>query len=169
MDDIERIKEQLENIQGVSPLITSLRTIAAGGWRTALKHLQAAEGFCEQVSGVLSALLARYQGRPWRHPAVAAEGAHLGRVLMLVIASEQGLCGAFNDLVLDGAEKLISQQQLRSDQVLVATLGRKAERFFRARGYDLFANYAMPVTRVPTLTMVTEIIEGLLAATMMVR
>ena len=35
MEDLERIKERLDNIRSIQPIITSLRTIAAGSnWRS---------------------------------------------------------------------------------------------------------------------------------------
>ncbi|MCD6520353.1 MAG: F0F1 ATP synthase subunit gamma [Anaerolineae bacterium] len=167
MEDIERIRERLENIRSVEPIITSLRTIAAGGWRLALKRLNACAQYVEHLSEVLAALLPHLSARQLTHPLVCQGRPEMRRVLMLVIASERGLCGAFNDVVLEGAERLIRQQQLQSEQVLVGTLGRRAESYFRARGYDLFLAQSLPVTRVASFAMVQEIgrvlVEALLS------
>ncbi|MBN1402738.1 MAG: F0F1 ATP synthase subunit gamma, partial [Anaerolineae bacterium] len=83
--------------------------------------------------------------------------------LVLVIASERGLCGGYNDTALEGAERLIAQQQLQSEQVFVATLGAQASVHFERAGRELYTSYAMPVTRVPSAELIREIAESLLA------
>jgi F-type H+-transporting ATPase subunit gamma len=157
MEDIERIKEHLENIKSVEPIISSLRTIAAGGWQTALGRLRGSQGYVKDLTGVLSAL------RPHISPTQRARAHVLDqiltprRALMLVVASERGLCGGYNDTVLSGADRLIARQALQSEKVLVSTLGARAESHFRAQGVDLFTHYPLPTTRVPSLEMVREI------------
>ncbi|MBC7257249.1 MAG: F0F1 ATP synthase subunit gamma, partial [Chloroflexi bacterium] len=47
MEDIERLKDRLQNIQSVEPIITSLRTIAASGWRISMRRLQACRRYVE--------------------------------------------------------------------------------------------------------------------------
>jgi F-type H+-transporting ATPase subunit gamma len=162
MEDIERIKERLENTQGVEPIITSLRTIAAGGWRTALRRLESATSFAENLSEVLAVLLPHISEEVMVRTRVSRETSAPRRALMLVMASERGLCGAFNDTVLAGADRLIAQQQLQSDEVKVATLGSRAQTYFLRQGRDLHMSYPLPVTRVPSLDMVRELGESLL-------
>ena len=162
MEDIERIKERLENIESVKPLIASLRTIAAGGWRMALRHHQASEQYVEHLSDVLGSLFAGTPLSRLKHPAIRSQTETFRKVLMLVIASERGLCGAYNDLVLDGADRLITQQQMRSEQVFVTALGSQATRHMESMERELFASYPLPVTRVINFEQVREIGTSLL-------
>lgn len=163
MEDIERIKERLENIQSVEPIITSLRTIAAGGWQLALRRVRASERYMKNLSEVLATLL-RYLSPARLDPVlVSRNGAPPRKAMMVVIASERGLCGSFNEMVLSGAEHLIAQQQLRSEQILVTTLGSRAEVHFRTRNRDLFMTYPLPVTRVPSFEFVCDMGQTLLA------
>ena len=162
MEDIERIKSRLENIQSVEPIITSLRTIAAGGWRLALRNTQTSRLYVENLSHALAGLLPQVgRGALAKAHIVPGESRHR-RVIMLVIASERGLCGAFNDIVLQGAERLIAQQQLRSDQVFIATLGSRATAHFSARGRELFSAHALPLTRVASFELVRDLSTELL-------
>lgn len=162
MEDLERIKERLENIQSVEPIITSLRTIAAGGWRTALRHAQAARQYVEHITEVLAVLASQMDAATLTRARVHLQRRRARRALMLVIASERGLCGSFNEVVLTGAERLIAQQQLQSDEVLIGTLGSRAEAYFTAQGRDLFLSYPLPVTRVASFELVRSIGEQLL-------
>lgn len=160
MEDIERIRERLENIQSVEPIITSLRTIAAGGWRLAQRRLQATSNYVESLTDILGTLVPLVTEEDLGQARVV-RGASPRRPLMLVIASERGLCGSFNEMVTRGAERLITQQQVRSDQVHVATLGARATAFFRARGHPLLFSRELPITRVASLGLVRDLADEL--------
>ena len=157
MEDIERIKDRLENIQSVEPIIASLRTIAAGGWRLALKHAESAARFTENVAEVLATVAAKVSSDAMLRANLSLTSSRVSRALMLVITSERGLCGSFNDIVLEGADRLIAQQRVQSDEVLVATLGGRAESYFHARNRPLLFSQPLPVTRVASYEMVRDL------------
>jgi len=162
MDDIERVKDRLANIQGVEPIITSMRTIAAGGWRLALRRLQASRLFVENLSGVLATLLLHVGPSQLKRAHVVESPPTPRRPAMVVVASERGLCGAYNEIVLSGAEGLVAQQQLRSETVRIITLGARAEAHFRTHDIEPYMARSMPVTRVPSFEMVQELAEMLI-------
>ncbi len=164
MEDLERIKDRLENIRSVEPIISALRTIAAGGWRLALKRLRNTARYTENIGQVLAVLLPQVPPEKLDPTLVTRHPPMPRRPLMLVIASERGLCGAFNSNVLAGAERLLAQQQLQSEQVLLATLGSRAANYFRARGRELLMAEPLPVTRVASFEMVRDLGQTLLRA-----
>ncbi len=161
MDDLENIKDHLQNIRSVEPIINSLRTISAGSWRVALRRLRVAREYTEHLSQILARVLPEVPEKMLTQAHVLRQPGAFQRVAMLVIASERGLCGSFNDLVLSGAEQLLAQQQLQSEQVELITLGSRAEAYFRARGRDAMLAEPLPVTRVASYTLVREIGETL--------
>lgn len=169
MDDIELVRERLNNIRGVEPIISSLRTIAAGSWRLALRRRRAADQYTRHLSTVLRALMAHSalleeRRRPWSQlrPFVAPEDSPPQQPLMLVIASERGLCGAFNDVVLNGADRLIVRQQRLSARVQVATLGRRADQYFRTQGMTPVLSRSLPLTQVASMDTAQSLTDELL-------
>lgn len=163
MEDIERIKERLDNIQSVEPIISSLRTIAAGGWRLSLRRLGGCRDYVNTLAQVIAMLFPALPEAVLQRSHLYRQAPPPRRALMLVIASERGLCGAFNDTVLAGAERLIAQQQLQSNEVWIATLGGRAERHFRRQGRAPRLAVPLPVTRVAGFDLIRELGEALLA------
>ncbi len=163
MEDIERLKERLENIQSVEPIITSLRTIAASGWRVGMRRLQACRRYVEILTRALAEVLPYAPEEALQGPFIYRQAPPPRRALMLVIASERGLCGAFNDVVLSGAERLIAQQALQSSEILIATLGSRAAQYFRSRGRYVHWATPLPVTRVADFALVRALAEQLIA------
>jgi len=152
----------------VEPIISSMRTIAAGGWRQALRRQTATSQYIEHLSDVLSVLLRQVDGAAG---GTAAAG-HMAlrpiaadrptSSLVLVIAAERGLCGSFNDTVLNGALPLIAQEQLHHTTVTLASLGTRAETFLRARGFPIHFSQPLPVTRVATLELANDLATSLM-------
>lgn len=163
MEDIERLKERLENIQSVEPILTSLRTIAASGWRTSISRLQACRRYAEIVRHTIAEILPHVPAYALQGPFIYRQMPPPQKALMLVIASERGLCGAFNDTVLAGAERLIAQQSLQSSEILIATLGSRAEQHFRAQKAHLALAVPLPTTRVADFAFVRSLAERLSA------
>lgn len=162
MEDIERIKEHLQNVQSVEPIITSIRTIAAGGWRLARRRLEATSAFVDHLSQALSAALAVAPPTAFEQRFLTRDIPSLERVAVVVIAAERGLCGAFNDLVLSGADRLLAQQQLESDEILLVTVGRRAEQHFHRQGRDIHLAQSLPVTRVASYDLIRGLGQTLL-------
>ncbi|NLG51357.1 MAG: F0F1 ATP synthase subunit gamma [Chloroflexi bacterium] len=163
MDDLENIQNHLQNIRSVEPIINSLHTISAGSWRLALRRLRVAREYTEHLSQILAWILPDISEELLAKAHVQRQAGAFHRAAMLVIASERGLCGAFNDIVLTGAEQLLAQQQLQSDQVELITLGSRAETYFRAQGREPMLAQPLPVTRVATYDLVRELGETLIA------
>jgi F-type H+-transporting ATPase subunit gamma len=158
MEDIERIRERLDNIQSVEPIITSLRTIAAGGWRQALRRREGSEGYSRYLGEVMSATLPHLSHRELARLQIHQEdSAPPRRALMLVIASQRGLGGAYNDIVYRGAEQILDRQRMQSEEVLLATLGARATIAFRRAGSEPYVSWDLPVTRVAPLDLVRDL------------
>ncbi len=161
MEDLERIKERLDNIRSVEPILTALRTISAGSWHAARTRLSAVRLFAEELSSVFRALL-EHLPQEELQPAETVEQAR--RVGMLVIASERGLCGAFNSTVLEAAERYLAQQRDLGRAVELMTLGARATIHFERRGVAPLWSESLPVTSVPSLAFVQHVQRQLSAA-----
>ena len=152
MEDLERIKSRLDNIRGVAPILTALRNIAAGGWRLARVRLDAARAFSEELSNIARALL------PLLPPsALRTTDKPANKVGMLVVASERGLCGAYNTLVLEAAEGFMAEMQGEGQEVSLLTLGSRAASHFQRKGTPLLSADTLPVTTVPSLAFVQQL------------
>ncbi|HDH09350.1 MAG TPA: hypothetical protein ENF84_00245, partial [Chloroflexi bacterium] len=64
MEDIERIRDRLDNIESIRPIVSALKTIAASGWRMALKRLEAAQSYVRQVEELISVVIPHLPSPP---------------------------------------------------------------------------------------------------------
>jgi len=96
-EELERVEERLQSIEGVQPILEAQRTISLGGWRMALDRVEAARQFDARLAGIIPVLQAAggaIRPRP---------GARPGQIVVLAVGSERGLCGRFNQVVAQEA------------------------------------------------------------------
>jgi len=147
MEDLEQIKDHLHNIQSVKPIISALRTIAASTWRQARTRLEATQSYADDLGAVLSALLPTSMPASGLLPRVVPEGTSATRTALVVVASDRGLCGSYNDIVLERADTYLAQRAGGNAPLLI-TLGGRAEKYFLARGITPLLGQRMPMTHV---------------------
>ena len=96
--------------------------------------------YSEQITEVIRDLAAA--GGEAEQPAAAAPAARSARSAYVVIAADRGLCGGYNTAVIRAAEREIKRATARRaiDYALVL-VGRKAESYFRFRGYRIDATF----------------------------
>jgi F-type H+-transporting ATPase subunit gamma len=62
-------------------------------------------------------------------------------VLIVVFASDRGLCGSFNSVIFRKALKYIEDNNIK-DNVKVLPIGKKALKFFKKREFNIIDNYS---------------------------
>ncbi|MGC9399104.1 MAG: F0F1 ATP synthase subunit gamma [Anaerolineae bacterium] len=131
MPEGERIQERLDNIRTVQPIVNALRTISLGSWQAALKRRRRLQRYAAHLQEMLSLLVPHLPpGRggwwPFRRGGARGSTDADGRAVVLVVGTERGLCGGFNDQVVERARKYLAE---RSEAELWV-LGRRIERLF---------------------------------------
>ena len=132
MENLRRIRRHIRIIREVRHITRAMKLVAAAKLRSAQERAQAARPFARKISEVLVDLSFMMSDPP--HPVL--RGRPVRHVGLVVIASDRGLCGRYNQDILELALK---QAQLMGgpEKVVIMALGRVARDFFRARGYDV--------------------------------
>ncbi|MET0578234.1 MAG: F0F1 ATP synthase subunit gamma [Ilumatobacteraceae bacterium] len=136
----ERIlRGRIRTIQSTKKITRAMELIAASRIVKAQNRVQAAVPYSEKNPAVVRA----------RAAAGAGQGAPLlaGRDVVrstayVVLAADRGLCGGYNTGVQRAAEGEIKADVLAGKAYQVIPVGRKAEGYFRFRGYTLGEGFA---------------------------
>ena len=71
------------------------------------------------------------------HPLLRKREGDYRHVMVTVVTSDRGLCGAFNANILRTAQTALKEFESRGAQVEVAVVGRKGRDFFRRRDWKV--------------------------------
>jgi F-type H+-transporting ATPase subunit gamma len=144
--DLESLASHLNGIQRIVPLLEAVRSVSEIAYRRSTQRSSPLQAYAESVRSAFEQLLASLD------VAQREEVQHLfsprGPAGLLVISSERGLCGGFNDRIVASANELLRSEEMRGAGVLV--LGARGKS--RAEEAGLPIAYARPL---PSLTLPT--------------
>lgn len=154
MSTIREIRENQETVKGVGDFATSLQQIAAGRMVKLRKSVLAAKRFADESVVILRELelervkrlrtqLNIAKSQSFSNKATKPIRANTSRTAIIVITSDQGLCGAYNTEVFSKVEQIVPQYSLADYFVI----GNKGQEFFSriAKKHNLrFYPYNIP-------------------------
>jgi len=135
-----KLRRRIRSVQSTKKITRAMELIAASRIVKAQQRVAAARPYSEQVTAVMQTL-AGSGAAGLQHP-LLQERESVRAVGFVVVAADRGLAGAYNSSVLRHAERSMKAAQGEGKDLAVVTSGRKAEGYFRYRGYDLSAAYS---------------------------
>jgi F-type H+-transporting ATPase subunit gamma len=114
-------------VKNTQQITKAMKMVSAAKLRRAQERMFAARPYSAALRQVLSSIATRVE--EVKHPLL--ETREEKNVLLLVVTSDKGLCGAFNANVIKAAMNAIRERGWPSVEVL--PIGRKANDFFRRR------------------------------------
>ncbi len=136
----ERIlRGRIRTVQATKKITRAMELIAASRIVKAQQRVAAAVPYSDQITEVVKDLAAA--GGSTASPLLAGRET-VGNVAYVVITADRGLCGGYNAGVQRAAEGEIKADVLQGRDYSVIAVGRKAESYFRFRGYKIKAKFA---------------------------
>jgi len=131
----ERIlKERIRSVRATKKITRAMELIAASRIVKAQARVAAAVPYSEQITEVVKDLAAG--GASSDSPLLAGRD-EIKHTCYVVITADRGLCGGYNSGVQRAAEGEIKVDLLAGRDYTIVPIGRKAEGYFRFRGYTL--------------------------------
>ncbi|MBA3606231.1 MAG: F0F1 ATP synthase subunit gamma [Acidimicrobiia bacterium] len=131
----ERIlRGRIRSVQGIKKITRAMELIAASRIVKAQQRVQAAVPYSEKITEVVKDLAVGGAGGDL--PLLAGR-AEVKTVCYVAVTADRGLAGGYNAGVQRATEGEIKADHLRGDQYVIIPVGRKAEGYFRFRGYTL--------------------------------
>ena len=132
------LRRQIRSVQSTKKITKAMELIAASRIVKAQQRVAAARPYSERITEVIRNLAAAGAGGG---SSLLAEREQIGTVAYVVIAADRGLSGAYNSSVIRAAERSMQRQRAAGRQTRLITVGRKAQSYFRFRGWDIDQAY----------------------------
>ncbi|MFN8053089.1 MAG: F0F1 ATP synthase subunit gamma [Acidimicrobiales bacterium] len=136
----ERIlRRRIGSIQNTKKITRAMELIAATRVVKAQLAANDARPYSEQITSVIASLAAG--GAEVSHP-LLREAEVVRKVGVVVLTSDRGLAGGYNTTVIRAAEREILAAKEEGKDYALVTVGKKAEGYFRFRGYKIAASFS---------------------------
>jgi len=127
------IRRRLRSVKSTQQITKAMKMVAAARLRRAQDRLIGARPYAKLLGSVLASVSER--AGEVRHPLLARHDEEK-RVIIVVIAGDRGLAGAFNTYVHRATNQLIAAHP-QWTEVRILPIGRKAVDFWKRRKYPL--------------------------------
>jgi F-type H+-transporting ATPase subunit gamma len=157
----ERIlRRRIGVVQKTKKITRAQELIAASRIAQAQRRVAAARPYTESITEVIRNLEAGGAGTDHR---LLRQPAEVNTVGYVVVTSDRGFCGAYNNNILRNAERAMRRDQADGRGTKLYIVGKKALIYFRFRGWPIEATF-LGVTDRPTYAQAKEIADAVTRA-----
>ncbi len=131
MPSLIDLRRRIQSVKNTQQITKAMKMVAAAKLRRAQQAVINSRPYATLLEEMIGSVVAREGDKEAAvsHPLLERRSG--GGVLLLVLAGEKGLCGAFNSNVFKACDEFCSE---RGDRVELELLGRKAVEHYRRSG-----------------------------------
>jgi F-type H+-transporting ATPase subunit gamma len=130
MPSLKDLKNRIVSVKSTRKITSAMKMVAGSKLRRAQENAEAARPYAERMARMLASLAGNLAITDSTPRLLAGTGKE-ETILLLVLTSDRGLCGAFNGSVVRETRKLIRQLEGEGKTVKLFCVGRKGRDLLR--------------------------------------
>lgn len=141
MANLKEVKNRISSVTSTQQITSAMKMVAAAKLKRAQDKITQMRPYSQKLTGLLQNVSA---GMDDNADNVYGQEREVNNVLLVVISSDRGLCGAFNNNVFKATVNLIKEKysyEEKHDGVHILPLGKKSFEFFSKRNYQVIEDY----------------------------
>lgn len=140
MANLRDIRNRIDSIKNIQQITRAMKMVAAAKLRKAQDRILEARPYSEKMKE----MVARMVANSTENNVLLRKPESTDKVLFIVIGSDRGLCGGFNNNLFKVTKKNIEknyEQYHKNDNLSLICLGDQAIKHFAKRDYPVIAEY----------------------------
>ncbi len=141
MSSMREIKNRISATEKTSQITRAMHMVSAAKLKKAERSIEAFRPLTKRLSRVLARVLS--SDKELSHSML--EGRDVEKTVYIIVSSDRGLAGPFNNNVFKAFENYVNKQHDSKDEFVVAALGFKAFSFAKRKNYTLIHDKVIQV------------------------
>ncbi|QJW91417.1 ATP synthase F1 subunit gamma [Spirosoma taeanense] len=141
MASLKEVRSRIASVNSTQQITKAMKMVAAAKLRRAQDNITQLRPYAQKLSQMLGTISA---GAEIASESPYKQARPVERVLIIVVTSDRGLCGAFNTNAVKGALALMEEKyptQARLGHVEIMAIGKKGAEAFQRRGFKVNTNH----------------------------
>lgn len=134
---LKALRRRITSIKSTQQITRAMKMVAAARLRRAQERIIEARPYADKMREVLQSLSLRTE--PEAHPLLIRRD--MEKVELVVITTDRGLCGSFNQNVLRRVERFVRENRQVHREISLTLVGRKGLNYFRRRDIPIIRDY----------------------------
>jgi F-type H+-transporting ATPase subunit gamma len=135
MSTLRDLRRRIRSVEGTQQITRAMEMVAAAKLRKAQTRLESARPYASKMQAMLDNLVPK--AASLTHPLF--EKREVKKVGLVVITSDRGLCGSYNNNVIHATDKFLRKYQ--KDQVVLTVVGRRGHSYYSRRPWEIAKKY----------------------------
>lgn len=160
MASAKDLRKRISSVKNTQQITRAMKMVSAAKLRRAQENIVALRPYAHEVNSVITGL-AKAVGTDFNHPLLTPKSDNEHKsVLVIVVTSDRGLCGAFNGNVIKAAQRYMRTNAHKYKKFDVAFIGKKGYEFFKSRKTGkYYQNFLTGLKFARTQEFANELIE----------
>jgi F-type H+-transporting ATPase subunit gamma len=153
MASLKEVRGRIVSVNSTQQITKAMKMVAAAKLRRAQDNIMQMRPYAQKLNEMLATVSAGSENSS-DSPLKAVRA--IEKVLVVVVTSDRGLCGAFNTNVIKATLQLIQTkyaQQAAKGNVEIFAIGKKGAEMFTRRGFKVNTAYTDTFTRLSFVTV----------------
>ena len=156
MANLQEVRTRIASVGSTRQITSAMKMVSAAKFRRAQSAIIGMRPYSAQLSNILSSIEAGDEVETPYHALRKTQ-----RVLLVVMTSNKGLCGAFNSNVIKSALARVEEYRTQGVEVRVLSLGKRGTDVFRKHGGLLVGSHDDLLDH-PAFDDVAQVAEGVM-------
>jgi F-type H+-transporting ATPase subunit gamma len=139
MANLKEIRTRISSVKSTKQITSAMKMVAAAKLRKAQDKIISLRPYAEKLYEILVGLSMMVDDSD-NENSYSREGIP-EKVLVIIITSNRGLCGAFNANVIRETQRVINEnypEQSRNGNLQLMTIGKKGKNYFTKHGFSIY-------------------------------
>lgn len=144
MANLKEVKGRIQSVTSTQQITKAMKMVAAAKLRRAQDRMIQMRPYSRKLSAIIQNVSAGVDSQQIENP--YAEAREVNRVLLVVVTSDRGLCGAFNSSVFKHTKAVIAEKYAdvaAAGNLVLMPIGKKAYDHFSKRGYNVVDTFQL--------------------------
>jgi F-type H+-transporting ATPase subunit gamma len=148
MPSLKEVRNRIVSVNSTQQITKAMKMVSAAKLRRATDAIVQMRPYSQKLTEMIATVSANAEGSSENPYTVVRE---INKVLIIVVTSDRGLCGAFNANVGKMTQSLINEKyasQQAAGNVEIMAIGKKGGEYLARRGYNVNAKFVDIYTRL---------------------
>ena len=142
MANLKEVKGRIQSVTSTQQITKAMKMVAAAKLRRAQDRIMQMRPYAEKLEGVMQNVSSAVDTQSVDNP--YGKEREVNAVLLVVISSDRGLCGAFNSNIFKHTRNLIADKYSHieaSGDLHILPIGKRSFEYYKKRGYSIIDTY----------------------------
>lgn len=133
MATLRDIRRRINSVKNIQQITKAMYMVSAAKLRRAQLDAESARPYAESLDELISNIMFRIKagGGEVAHPLL--EEREIEKAELVLVTSDRGLCGSFNNNLIHAAEKFIKENLEQTPEIKLSVVGRKAADYYKKK------------------------------------